>query len=210
LILIDARAHGRSDKPHQPQAYRKALWPADVTVVLDDLGVDKAHFIGYSMGASIGFVIAKYAPQRFHSLILGGYHPYERDPDEPDPDQEGGIERWRMGVDVYVAALKPVYGQWWNPAMEAIIRANDPEAQIAQSTLRERVGIVDALPGLMVPCLIYAGENDDNHSNAKRASEIIPNATFVSLPGLDHVATFFRSDLVVPHVREFLAAVGEG
>ena len=204
LILVDARGHGRSDKPHDPQAYRMALWAADIVAVLDDLGIDKAHFHGYSMGARIGFAIAKYAPERFHSLILGGQHPYERE------WREGSFELWRKGVDATVAAVKPMYGQWWTPLLEEVQRANDLEAMIARFTLRERVGLVDALPGLMVPCLIYVGENDGNYSNAKKASKIIPNATFISLPGLDHIAAFFRSDLVVPHVREFLAEVEAG
>ena len=35
----------------------------------------------------------------------------------------------------------------------------------------------------------------------------MPNVTFVSLPGLKHAETFFRSDLVLPHVMKFLASV---
>ena len=62
----------------------------------------------------------------------------------------------------------------------------------------------------MLPCLIYAGENDRRHLDAKRASEVIPNATFISLPGLNHSETFLRSDVVLPHIRTFLAEVGEG
>ena len=35
----------------------------------------------------------------------------------------------------------------------------------------------------------------------------MPNVTFVSLPNFNHSETFFRSDLVLPHVRKFLASV---
>jgi pimeloyl-ACP methyl ester carboxylesterase len=37
--------------------------------------------------------------------------------------------------------------------------------------------------------------------------ERIPQATFVSLPGLTHVAGFVRSDLVVPHLMQFSATM---
>src|SRR4051794_27934493 len=47
LILIDARGHGHSDKPHDSDAYRAASRAADVVAVLDDLGLDQAHFFGY-------------------------------------------------------------------------------------------------------------------------------------------------------------------
>jgi pimeloyl-ACP methyl ester carboxylesterase len=76
LILIDARGHGASDKPHDPRAYDLALRVSDVTSVLDDLQIEHANLFGYSMGGWIGFGLAKHAPTRFQSLILGGAHPF--------------------------------------------------------------------------------------------------------------------------------------
>jgi pimeloyl-ACP methyl ester carboxylesterase len=46
LILIDARGHGQSDKPHDPAAYDLPLRAADVVAVLDELGVQHADFLG--------------------------------------------------------------------------------------------------------------------------------------------------------------------
>ena len=77
LILIDARGHGQSDKPYDPQAYALQHRVEDVLAVLDALQVDNAHYLGYSMGGRIGFGIVKYHPERFLSLIIGGMHPYE-------------------------------------------------------------------------------------------------------------------------------------
>jgi pimeloyl-ACP methyl ester carboxylesterase len=51
LILVDARGHGRSDKPHEPEAYVRELRAADVVAVLDDLGIEKTYYFGYSMAA---------------------------------------------------------------------------------------------------------------------------------------------------------------
>jgi pimeloyl-ACP methyl ester carboxylesterase len=42
LILIDARGHGRSDKPHDPAAYTLDKRAADVLAVLDDAGIERA------------------------------------------------------------------------------------------------------------------------------------------------------------------------
>src|SRR3954453_8073780 len=64
LILIDARGHGRSDKPHDPAAYDIALRAGDVVAVLDDLGIRETSYLGTSMGGWIGFGVAKYAPER--------------------------------------------------------------------------------------------------------------------------------------------------
>jgi len=58
LILVDARGHGGSDKPHDPAAYALEYRVSDVVVVLDALRIEKAHYWGYSMGGWIGFGMA--------------------------------------------------------------------------------------------------------------------------------------------------------
>src|SRR5262245_20942154 len=62
LIMLDARGHGASDKPHERGAYGLLNHVADVLAVLDALQVRKAHFLGHSMGGLIGFGLAKHAP----------------------------------------------------------------------------------------------------------------------------------------------------
>src|SRR6185312_14162912 len=76
MILVDARGHGGSDKPHDEAAYTLDRRAADVTAVLDAERIEKAHFWGYSMGGWIGFGMAKYAPHRVNALIIGGQHPF--------------------------------------------------------------------------------------------------------------------------------------
>jgi pimeloyl-ACP methyl ester carboxylesterase len=76
LILLDARGHGASDKPHSPESYALDKRVGDIVAVLDDLGIEKAHYFGYSMGGWIGFGAARYAPERFRSLVLGGAVPF--------------------------------------------------------------------------------------------------------------------------------------
>src|SRR5438046_9019909 len=78
LILVDARGHGASDKPHDPAAYALPLRVGDVLAVLDALHLDKVDYWGYSMGGWIGFGMAKYAAKRVQSLVIGGAHPYEQ------------------------------------------------------------------------------------------------------------------------------------
>jgi pimeloyl-ACP methyl ester carboxylesterase len=84
LILIDARGHGASDKPHEPDAYDRERNVEDISTVLDDLDIPRAHYFGYSMGGGIGFAIARYAPERVHSLVIGGGSPYPQSQAGPD------------------------------------------------------------------------------------------------------------------------------
>ncbi len=67
---------------------------------MDDLGVDQAHYMGYSMGGRIGFGIVMHALDRFHSLIIGGMSPKTANSDLPPQDR---IELLRRGMAHYVA-----------------------------------------------------------------------------------------------------------
>ena len=69
LILIDSRGFGQSDKLTDPTDYGRAQKVSDVTAVLDDLGIEKTFYWGYSMGASIGWALGMLAPERFHALV---------------------------------------------------------------------------------------------------------------------------------------------
>jgi pimeloyl-ACP methyl ester carboxylesterase len=203
LILIDARGHGRSDKSHDPAAYDMRLRVGDVVAVLDDLGIDKAHYWGYSMGGRMGFGIAKYAPERASSLIIGGMHPYKSDPSLADHR----IALLKKGMDAYIADMEAQSGPI--PAQRrARLLTNDAQA-LAASALngRDAPGLEDVLPAMAMPCLLYAGDADGFHPGVERCVKHMPNATFVSLPGLDHGEAMARSDLVLPHATRFLAKV---
>ena len=76
VILLDSRGHGQSDKPHDPEAYDLALRASDVVAVLDELGIRKADYFGYSLGGWIGFGLAKHSLERFSSFIFVSSHPY--------------------------------------------------------------------------------------------------------------------------------------
>jgi pimeloyl-ACP methyl ester carboxylesterase len=75
VVEVDPLAHEGSDAPRDADAYALERRVDDVLAVLDDLGAMKASFRGYSMGAWIGYGIAKYAPDRCTSLVAGAWDP---------------------------------------------------------------------------------------------------------------------------------------
>ena len=92
VILVDARGHGASDKPHAKSAYTWPVQVFDVVAVLDELKVSRAAYWGYSMGAEFGFGMAVYAPHRMTALIAG---PDRRRRSTDDPStRRAGIARW--------------------------------------------------------------------------------------------------------------------
>jgi pimeloyl-ACP methyl ester carboxylesterase len=67
LVLIDLPGHGRSDKPQT--AYTLDFFADAVLAVLRDAGVDKAVFIGHSMGAAVLCRVHHQAPEKFAALV---------------------------------------------------------------------------------------------------------------------------------------------
>ena len=201
LMLVDARGHGDSDKPHNADAYNQTTMAGDVIAAMDAEGINKAHYIGYSMGGSIGFAIAESFADRFHSLIIGGMHPYPLDA----AGLNDRIERLRTGgIEGYVADMENG-GESLSPERKAQLLANDPEAIIGASLgLIQRPDMSPVLPTMTMPCLVYCGNADGLHVGAAECVKHMPNVTWVSLPELDHTQAMERSDLVLPHVREFL------
>jgi pimeloyl-ACP methyl ester carboxylesterase len=73
-IAMDLRAHGKSGKPHDPKAYGDEL-ARDVVRLLDHLKIQKAHIVGYSLGAIVGGRLATIAPERLLSVAFVGRGP---------------------------------------------------------------------------------------------------------------------------------------
>jgi pimeloyl-ACP methyl ester carboxylesterase len=204
VVLPDTRGHGRSDKPHDPRAYTPELFAADIITVLDDAGVDKVFFWGYSQGGTIALAMAKYAAERLAGLVIGGAaaagSAYPSEPGKGDPL----IDILRRGPGEVTKA----FGEWLTPALEERLRANDAAALIACREQRlVTPSYSDIVGKIAVPTLMYAGNADPVHEPARQTASQIPGAQFISLPGQSHVAVMSQPDLILPQVREFLEEV---
>jgi pimeloyl-ACP methyl ester carboxylesterase len=83
MIFTDHRGQGRSEKPHDVRSYALTTRVADATAILDEAGIERAHYLGFSWGARLGFAIGEHASERVHSLVLCGNQPYEWPMDGP-------------------------------------------------------------------------------------------------------------------------------
>jgi pimeloyl-ACP methyl ester carboxylesterase len=199
LILIDARGHGASDKPHEPEVYSFQNVTADVVAVLDNLVISRAHYFGFSMGGKNGFAFAAYAPERLSSLIILGTGASAQD--------HGPLDLWiaslRQGPEAVASIWEldaPV-----SPALRQRLVSNDPEALIAQRIQRKNpLGFDDILPTLSIPCLLMVGEADAAYGRVKTCSRLIRDVTFISFPGLGHTGSFLNRAELVQHIRQFL------
>ncbi|MGD8455586.1 MAG: alpha/beta fold hydrolase [Anaerolineales bacterium] len=199
LVILDARGHGKSDKPHDSESYRLEYRVSDVTAILDDLGIASAHFYGYSMGGWIGFGAAKYVPDRFRSLIIGGQHPYAQDLQLLRDIVRNGIDN---GHEVFVETWER---ESWILTSEQRARLMQFDFGALMAVAQDRESLEDVLPTMTMPCMLIVGEKDSVYSLAKKCFPKIPNGEFVTIVGMDHFGGFKRSELALPHIRRFLS-----
>ena len=205
LVLIDARGHGQSDKPHDPPSYAPEKFASDIVAVLDDLGMKTATYWGYSMGGRMGFALARHALDRVACFVIGGAaasgaSAYST---KPGKKEDPMITAFCAGP---TEVIKLWGEEWVTPPLRERLLTNDPAALIACTQQRLVTGgFHDVVRTIAVPTLLYAGSADPIHDAARQSASEIPGAQFVSLAGLNHPAALCRSDLVLPHVEPFLA-----
>jgi pimeloyl-ACP methyl ester carboxylesterase len=201
VIYVDHRGLGRSDKPHDPAAYAMPLRVGDTVAVLDELGIERAHFVGKSWGGRLGFGIGEHAPDRVLSLVIGGNQPYAW-PDSPlvgVVTEALRVAREEGTVGPLVRAFEDFWGVAFPDAQRARWLGNDPAALAAAWSAALAEGpISQDLGRWRVPCLIFIGDVDvDFLDGARRAAEEIPNAELLVLGEADHYAAHMSQDEVV-------------
>ncbi len=75
VLLVDLRGHGRSQALFEDwlkKDYTFETVSRDVLEVLDHLGIEKAHFVGISIGTIVIRTIGEIAPGRVLSMVMGG------------------------------------------------------------------------------------------------------------------------------------------
>ena len=198
LVLFDARGHGKSDKPHDHASYEQSIMVEDVIAVLDDMGLSKAHYLGFSLGALIGYILAAKHAERFLSFTLMEMNPL-RFP-------ESNIQSIKMAIEGYKAlaidpeaALKEFekhFKRSFTPNEKKSFLARDGVALVAsmESQLDWPKLSENDLSQITLPCLIMCGELDPWATGSEDVASSIPNSRFVYLPGLNHGQVWESND----------------
>jgi 3-oxoadipate enol-lactonase len=204
ILRIDTRGHGGSDA--SPAPYDFPLLVQDVVKVLDHFSIDKAHFVGLSLGGMIGYGLALVYPERISSLIIASSRA-----DAPDAFRTGWDERIAFVRQGGMKALAiPTVERWFTPEY----LASHPETRARIAKMIEGTatagfeGCARALQGLnylpelrriRVPTLLMAGARDGTIPDDMRAIhgkigqsrfEVIADAGHI--PNVEQAAAFNR------------------
>src|SRR5699024_1316845 len=70
VIAPDMRGYGGSSAPADPAHYDRETTVADMTGLLDVLGIDRAVFVGHDFGASLAWDLPLWAPERVAGVAV--------------------------------------------------------------------------------------------------------------------------------------------
>ena len=213
FIAPDFRGHGASGKPQGPTQYGVEM-VGDVIRLLDELGLEKAHVVGYSMGAFIAAKLAVMFPDRVHSVVLGGSGALQAGSQELAFMESLGtsLEAGR-GVEPLIMAMtppdQPKPTQEQVAQMNAMFLANQDELALAAAAMSHKLlTVTDAeLEATQIPTLIIVGAEDPQRPAAETTHRLINNADLVVLDGMDHVSAQLSPEFI-RHVRDFLKSNG--
>ena len=180
VISLDARGHGRSEKPHDESRYTEATMARDVSALLDHLELDEVSLAGYSMGAIIALA-ATAADKRIRRLATGGVGSGIVD--------FGGVDlRVVKPADIASALLAedPMAVPASGVPFRLLADATGADRQaLAAVALASREGSLD-LSSIGVPTLVLAGDQDILAAEPERLAAAIAGARLVRIPG-DHM-----------------------
>jgi pimeloyl-ACP methyl ester carboxylesterase len=213
VVCFDHRGHGRSDKPLTREEHATSEYVEDVVGLLDVLDVPTAAIVGYSQGMDIAIALAASHPERVAAIVGIGTVGAAGEPTD-----------WRTTAAAAVRAngmagsMRSLAESESEPPPAWLLEnlsSTDPEvfALLLEAALDDPKDLWEHFPMVRAPVLLLVGEREEDEDgvepglaarNAEQAAKVIPDAVVRVLPRLTHLAAFWRSDLTLPSILEFL------
>lgn len=189
VLGIDQRGHGASDKPHDARAYGVQALVADIEAVLDTYLIDRAHYVGYSLGARVGWDLVQQREGRIERVVLGGVPdgiPLARlDLDQVRGYVRDGVFPEHTVTQNYIRLVERVPGNDV-AALLALAEAMRASAK-ADGVLGDRVeGDIEAGRAPRQPVLFATGSLDAIIEGSRALAAACPQGRFVEIPDRHH------------------------
>jgi pimeloyl-ACP methyl ester carboxylesterase len=219
-IAYNARGYPPSEVPDQPEAYRWDAFAADVGAVLDQLGLEHAALVGWSMGAYAALQFARLHSDRVRALALvgvgSGSPAGERAGFQAQMQALALAWRTHAGAAAAMVAATPGRQAFRRRRPEAFaawledLEGHSPDGmaltcanyQALRPSLEE---FEDQLARLPMPVLLTVGEEDAPCLvPTRRLAEVIPRARLQVLPDAGHMPMLEDPDSFVQALEAFL------
>jgi pimeloyl-ACP methyl ester carboxylesterase/DNA-binding CsgD family transcriptional regulator len=217
LIVFDKRGTGFSDRSAGLATFAQRM--DDVRAVLDAAGSERAALAGVSEGAAMCLLFGATYPERSSALItMGGFARRSWAPDYPcgatDEERRSFLDQIERGWGGPVALARRApsrvtdehFRQWWATFLRM---SASPGAAVELTRMNMEIDIRDVLPLIRAPTLILHRTDDlaIRVENSRYLAERISDATYVELPGRDHLPFVGDQDAMLDEIEHFLTGV---
>ena len=180
VIAFDNRGHGNSAKLYELDDYGAPLMAEDARRLLDFLGIERAHVMGYSMGARISAFLLLNHPERVATATFGGL----------GVNMVHGMAS--RGDTIAEALEAPSLDDVTDPGGRAFrIFADQTKSDrraLAACMRSSRARITpDAIARITRPVLVAVGTDDPIAGSASELAALIPGAEFFDIVGREHM-----------------------
>lgn len=215
VIAFDLRGHGKSGKPHDASAYGEVM-AGDVVRLLDHLKIERAHVIGYSLGAVIAGRFATMHPNRLLSVAYVAQYPIrevsphlEKFAEESVKELEGDLPFRSLALALQPPGAKPLTDDEIRKMVAPLVAANDIKALAALWRGYRTLVVQDsALAAVRARMIILIGSEDANAAGVPAFTKAHPQVRTLIVPGAHHGGEqgVMRRPEFMATLREFLAA----
>jgi pimeloyl-ACP methyl ester carboxylesterase len=217
LILFDKRGTGLSDPVPVSQLPTLEQRMDDVRAVMDAAGSQRAVLLGISEGGPMCTLFAATYPEKTAALIaIGSYarrlvdsdYPWGQTRESRDAFCQTILEEWGGPVGIAERAPSlandPAFRDWWASYLRM---GASPGAAVALTRMNAEIDVRAVLPSVKVPTLVLHRRGDRCLlvEEGRYLASKIPTATFLELPGDDHLPFVGNQDEIITAIEGFLA-----
>jgi pimeloyl-ACP methyl ester carboxylesterase len=208
-IAIDCLGTGTSDSPSHAE-WSTRRFARDVIAVLDELGDERAHVYGTSMGGRVAQWVAADHPDRVGALVLGCTTGGGAGAVPADPDVLRELSVADTAGEAMIALMVGPQWRWGHPGPLPVL-GDDGMTERARREHRRasaRHDAWEALAGIVAPTLVLHGTEDEltPAENGSRLAARIPGAQLYLLEGARHAYFLERREQASAAVVRFLTA----
>jgi pimeloyl-ACP methyl ester carboxylesterase len=202
-LSIDLRGLGESDAPYW--RYSMEQYAKDVKAVLDGLNIEKALFVGLSMGGYLEFALYRMFPEVMIGVALADTRAEADTPEQIQRRFNLAQRTAAMGPEAVIAELLPKllaparYDR--DPQLVAKVRSMIAGAPVpgiigALMALADRADSSDLLRRIGIPALVIVGADDvlTTTADAERMAKGIAGAELVVIPSAGHLSNLEQPD----------------
>lgn len=192
VIAMDTRGDGKSSKPRDPASYGRQV-SLDVIRLLDELKIQRAHIVGYSMGGNLVAQLLTLHPERFLTAtqVAGAGRPpsIANDPAlelEAAEIEKDCISRSRMIRQA--GTLTPTEEQI-QQRMASCLADKDFDRYSVAASIRgypDQIVTPQQMRAVKVPTLGVVGTLDPALKQMQALKELRPDMALVVVDGLVH------------------------